>query len=354
MKTNVLLVLLAVICATANAGEPLPIAGDYIEIPATEYSGQQMGRITQVLHGHFIDLSSKQTVIYGKIVDEDEPAYSQNSKFMKFQNGPINDYFNLIDEAIATCQHPKTGLTYIVARIHGGGTIDGEYGYVYFSGVNPKTHKIEVAYSEYAEHGPYDSKICGWPAKVERLSIFSDAMMALRIEDKDYKTKVVEAGDDEFDEYEIVYESIGELESGETMQLPWRSIPAKIAQTWLEKLFNLSADIVLINGEMLPTLVNIDYKHIDDWRIIQVTGTEICSGEYGQGVVLVKHESEKDWRAIYNVEAGCSKLLNYPLYWGEHGIEDDMLPVTMYYEFTHWGDSRDVVIDLRTNVVVAK
>ena len=381
MKTCALFVLLTAVSTTTYAGEP-PTVGDYIDIPPSEYDIEQAkggrqclddaceeyvdisdsvpiprtGRISQILRGHFIDLSVEHTVIYGVIYDEVQTdKYEQiqvpsDERFMQFENGPVSTNYDIADDEITTCQHSKTKITYLVDRRHSGGTVDGDYGHVYFIGVNVKTHEMEVVYSEYAEHGPYDNKICSWSAKQEKLSVFSDSMAALRIEED----KIWPDGIDE----KSIYYPIGEMESGDTMQLPSRSIPAKTTQVWLEKLFNLSADIVFINGEIHPALAEIDYEHTDDWHIIQITGTEICGGEYGQGVVLVKHASQKDWRAIYNVQAGCTKKINYPLYWRQEDevitVEDDKLSVTMYYEFTHWGEMRDVVIDLHKNVITAR
>ena len=333
-KICTLIVLLAA-CVHAVASSP-PAVGELVDIEVNEGSMDlveaETGRITQVLHGYFTDPEIKQTVVYGSVVE------SEIEKFMQFEDGPAQVYFDVTSEEVRTCQHPDNGLTYLIDVLHGGGNIDGEYGYVSFFRVNAQTYEIETEYSEYAEHGPYDSKICGWLAKQEKLSIFSDAMSELRIDIDSY----------------LAYRPISDLEEGETMLLPFRVIPAKTAQAWLEKLHTLSADII-INERMHSALVEIDDEQIGDWHIIQITGTEICS-ELAKGVVLVKHASQKDWRTIYNVEAGCSKSLNYPLALRQAGseviaVENDMLPVTMYYEFGGWGNSRDVIIDLRTNMI---
>lgn len=352
--------LLAVVCIAswggkADSGSRYDV-GDIIDIPLSKHEIElepRKGRVQQILKGHFIDLSVEHTVIYGGIVDEDEIVHENwhpNVKFMQFENGPImDDIYDLRREAITTCQHPKSGLTYLVDIRHGGGTIDGDAGYVYFIGVNAETHELEVAYSEYAEHGPYNDKICGWVAKKEKLSIFSDAMKALRIEDD----KIWPNGTDE----DSIYVSISQMKAGNTMQLPWRSIPVKVVQGLLKKLDDVATDII-INGKVHPALVEIDNEYIDDWHIIQITGTEICGGKRSQGVVLVKHAPWKSWRAIYNIESGCSKVINYPLLQEDENesitSENSMLQVNMYYEFTHWGESRYVAIDLHTNVITAK
>ena len=349
MKISITVALLATCIALPATAGGLPEDNDY-------RAGFEH-RVRQVLRGYFVDPSIEQEVVYGVVinppyddanpVDADDPEEVMwqdrgREKFMQFQDGPKKHYSDVFTGSITTCQHSKTGLTYLVDIIHRGGNGDGDDGYVNFIGVNPETHVMEVVYREYAKHGPYDSKICGWPAKQEKLSIFSDAMSALRIDI----------------DSESVYAPIGGLKEGETMLLPFRVIPAKTAQAWLEKLYILSADIIFINDRMHPALAKIDYEYIDDWYIIQITGTKNCS-ELADGVVLVKHVSQKDWRAIYNVEAGCSKVLNYPLSWLEDGseafqIKNDMLQVAMYHDFSGWGYSRDVVINLRTNMITSE
>jgi len=356
MKTIALSVLLAVVCVAADAGEALPgeappMVGDHIKIPPeTEYSELKLlGRVMQIIHGHFISPSVKHTVLHGVVIDPEEAEDSRRASttFYKFEDGPIATFNDVRHDEIGICQHPKTKLAYLVDYRHSGGNIDGNYGYVNFIGVNPQTHEMEVAYEEYAIHGPYDQEICGWPAKREKLSIFSDAMLEFRIDIDSDST----------------YAPVGALDSGETMQLPFRVIPAKTVRAWLEKLSALSAAVVFIDDRIHPALVKIEHAHSGGWHIIQITGRKLCS-EYGRGVVLTKHASWKDWRAIYNVEAGCSKALNYPLIIGDRGegpgdewiveIENNMLPVTMYHEFSGRGDSRNVVIDLHTNVIAAE
>ena len=335
-KVYMLIALLAT-CANAIASSS-PVVGELVDIKVNNrFMGlveEKTGRIIQVLHGYFTDPEIKQTVVYGSIVER------EYEKFIQLEGGPARVYFDVTSEEVHTCQHPNNGLTYLVDVLHGGGNIDGEDGYVYFFKVNAQTHEIEKEYSEYAEHGPYDSEICGWPGKQEKLFMLYNVMSEFRIDI----------------DSESVYAPIGDLEEGETMQLPFRVIPAGTVQEWLEYFSTLSVDII-INERMHPALVEIDRDQIDDWHIIQITGTQICGG--GEGVVLVKHASQKDWRTIYNVEAGCSKTLNYPLIWQKDGngamaIENDMLPVVMYHDFSHWGYFRDVVIDLRTNIITAK
>ena len=308
-SANLIIAVFLAACVTCSAAAGAP--PEEHDIAA---SNPEMYRVKQVLQGYFIDPSVEQEVVYGEILAKAIP--DGNSKFMQFQDGPIMEYYNISDGMVTTCQHPMTGLTYLVDVTHSGGNIDGDAGYVSFIGVNPETHEMETVYSEYAEHGPYDSKICGWPAKQDLLSIFFEAMMALRIQVD-----------------ESVYLPIGKMKDGETMQLPWRGIPAQVAQTWLEKLNKLSEEIV-----------KIERAHSDNWRIIQITGTTLCSKQ-AQGVVLAKHESQENWRAIYNVQAGCSKSLNYPLPWFRDAVEiisveSNMLPTDMPYEFSGWGYSR--------------
>lgn len=94
-----------------------------------------IGRITQILHGHFLNPQVQDTVIYGEL-DNDH---------MQFYYFPwsriMGTYYDGWEDEITTCQNPETGLTYLV-----DGTFKfGSYGaWLQLLRVNPETHAIET------------------------------------------------------------------------------------------------------------------------------------------------------------------------------------------------------------------
>lgn len=308
--------------------------------------------IVAKLYGNFTDPSIEQVVVFGVIFPEDwygiigshyTTNYTTDSlyeTFLQFKDGHKQKSFHNTSWSPnnpgtpRTCRHPDSNLTYIVNIVNGGGRYEGD---IEFVGVNPKTNKLEVVYHEPLNRDSnwYHNEICQFADKKEKLFVLKSAMQALRIN--------IDA--------ESIYGSIGELNPGMTMELPYRDISDGEVKKWLKKLEPLSVQATDLNEQENSALIKLEVIKSDGWKIVQLKGTEVCSGEYTHGVVLAKHATQKNWRAIYNVEAGCSYAINYPLEFEEYSIDKDVLSINMYYEFTYWGEFRLVELNLHTNII---
>ena len=250
------------------------------------------------------------------------------------QPGEILQY---VAHFVSTCRDPVSKLDHVVLQTSNGRQYHDIH--VWTVDQTTKTPKqlyreawSESVYDEYDDPGPYeDIPVYEMDSSGLGRMVAADGSCLWRTRKKAFET----------------FESaMAELRIGQNIDLPFnggvvalqtRAIPAETVRKWL---------VALDGVAMFEGAEYADDAARNSWRVVQVLGGPWCDSS---GVVLVLDRQTGAWKAIYDVEGGCSKSWNFPL----RGmvVKKHQLFALLCTECSGWGDYYPFVIDLRTGNV---
>ena len=197
------------------------------------------------------------------------------------------------------CRDPLTGLHHaIFKRQYGGSGNPGNVVHMYY---DPERGTlvdglVEEAYVEWYEDGvsskssasPTATGECRWRAKKAAIATWVDALDALRV------GALAEWG----------------AAGGEPIVLPTRVIPSPVAESSLDKLRKMPADVASVSDGLMVRDHNLIGEWRDEeltwtvesprWDVVVASGTKAGDYLYHDGAVLVRDKERDEWRSIHD------------------------------------------------------
>ncbi len=250
---------------------------------------------------------------------------------LRHDGGPASEPFPSAGyaEFAGVCRDPVTGRDWALLY-----RAAGQYADLGFWSVDPVTRAPRLEYEEAwtvwgLEEEQYGEVVAGGEClarkRREVQALLLEAMTALGTGDRGS----VDGPDEErFD-----------LQLDESVELPARPVPEEEVHRWLLALGSAQPAIATFEGARYA-----DDASRESWTVIQVLGTRFYEAP---GVVLVLDRARNEWRALYEVLSGGSKILNFPM--RDMVVSGDRLFGSLCTDCSGWGRYDDFEIDLRTN-----
>ncbi len=282
------------------------------------------------LRGFFVD-PARQTRLFVRVrLNEEELPYYEC--FLQHEAGPFSPVGGTHTHLLGVCRDPVSGRDHATLSTSFGGN-SGIASLQYWS-VQPATKQMTLEYSEYhGAEGAASSDAAGqclWREDQKARETFDQAMAALQIGGNQGEETLNSADRKKLD-----------IAVGETLALPTREIPAAVVRHWLRAL--VADPFVRVTFE---TARYSDESPTLSWRILQILGQHTCGAP---GVVLLQDTRSGQWRSIYNVPSGCSKVNNFPLQ--NMIITGETLFANFCINCIFWGQYANFILDLPTNRV---
>ena len=197
------------------------------------------------------------------------------------------------------CRDPLTGQHHaIFKRLYGGSGNPGDIVYMYYDSERGTLVDglVEVAYVEWYEDGassrssasPTAAGECRWRAKKAAIATWVDALDTLRV------GALTEWG----------------TAGGEPITLPTRIIPSPVAESSLDELRKMPADVASVSDGLMVRDHNLIGEWRDEeltwtvesprWDVVVASGTKAGDYLYHDGVVLVRDKERDEWRSIHD------------------------------------------------------
>ena len=282
------------------------------------------------LRGFFVD-PDKQTRLFVRVrLNEEELPYYEC--FLQHEDGPLSPAGGTHTDLLGVCRDPVSGRDHATLSTSFGGT--SGLAYLQYWSVQPATEQMTLEYSEY--HGEIQERPssaagqCLWREYQKARETFDQAMAALQIGGNQSEETLNSADHKKLD-----------IAEGETLALPTREIPAAVVRHWLRAL--VADPFVRVTFETARSDGGSDDQ---PWRLLQILGQHTCGAP---GVVLLQDPRSGQWRSIYNVPSGCSKVTNFSL--KDMVITGDTLFAYFCIDCIFWGQYANFRLDLPTNRV---
>ena len=229
--------------------------------------------------------------------------------------GRIGHHFARI---VDTCRHPVSDRTHTLIYTQSGAYL----GYIEIwsadsASGNPVRDYVEV-WGDLALQGAEMEELvaadgsCMWQERKKGRQLFDEAMSDLRVG--------------------------GEIDNPHRLsELPTRIVPAATVEKWLRALDGIAR---------LEGAVYASDADREAWRVVQVHGVWNCDAG---GVVLLLDRKTGDWRAIYDVPSGCTKVLSFSL--RDMVVRHDRLFAWACTACSGWGFYEEFAVNLRTHRV---
>ena len=285
------------------------------------------------LRGFFVD-PARQTRVFLRVRLNEEKVVPSHECFLQHEDGPRSPAGGTRMEFMGRCRDPVTGRDHATLSTSSGG--NSGLSLLQYWSVQPDTQQMTLEYRDL--HGEEDpafederellprpssvARPCLWGKHQKATETFYGAMAALGT-----GTKLDEKALD--------------LEVGATRTLPAREISDEVLRHWLRAL--LADPLVRVTFETAWA-----YSGSADpaWRLLQILGQRTCDAP---GVVLLQDTRSGQWRSIYDVHSGCSKVTNFPLY--DMRIAGDTLFAKFCTDCIYWGQYGTFTLNLLTNRV---
>ena len=215
---------------------------------------------------------------------------------------------------VTTCRHPVSGRDHTLIYAQSGAYLSyAEIWSVDPATGNPMRDYFEVRGDQQFEGAGLEQLVaadgsCRWQDRKKGRKLLHDAMSDLRVG--------------------------REINPRRVSELPTRIVPAAVVHKWLKVLHGIAR---------LEGAVYAGDADREAWRVVQVHGVWDCDAE---GVVLLLDRRTGNWRAIYDVPSGCSKVLSFSL--RDMVIKDNRLFVWACTACESWGYYEEFIVDLRT------
>ena len=280
-------------------------------------------RLSRV-HGFFVD-PDRQTRVFLRLLPN-EKMHNFRQCFLQHEDGPLSPAGNHWTEFAGICRDPVTSRDHAILYSTNSGS--GSISRMEYWSVRPDTKQMALEYHQNVVEGELPlvdaDGGCVWRQHKTEHDVFNDAIAALR------------AGT----ELELGEEALT-LEVGATRTLPTRPLSDDDVRHWLHALHTQAPAFATFE-----TARYSDDSHTQSWRILQILGRQLCDAP---GVVLLQDTRSGQWRSIYDVPSGCSKVLTFSLL--DMLIKGDTLFAYFCTVCVHWGQRANFMLDLPTNRV---